>query len=241
MDRALLSPSVSVTQRFYLFLRNVKRFADIARAAGKTIRLATKSIRVPFLIGEPLHSRHFTKCSMCSLRPRAVCRAERVLQTHADVYHGLMCYRCSSSTPAVRRARIVAPICVCYECCCSAQEAEYWFSRGVQDLLVAYPAAQATDFAAAFRVIQAGTVGCLPSHNTISSCYTVVAHVALSGGQLRLMIDCVDHVDALAEYWLQAVKDMDSNAKKAPFLVCIDVDMAYRPGLGVHLGAHRCG
>ena len=68
------------------FDHNVHLFANIAARAGKTIRIGTKSVRVPYLLRKlrrPLHS--------SLLVP--LLSAGRCLQLREDVFKGLMCFR----------------------------------------------------------------------------------------------------------------------------------------------------
>lgn len=129
------------------FDANAAAFARVARSHGKRIRIATKSLRVPALI-------------------------ERVLQRHADVFVGLMCY--------------------------SAAEAAFWAARGQHDILIAYPTLQSCDVAAVFNAmnVNAGTlitmmVDC-PTHvATLAAAWTAMA-AAREAGSCPTLSLCID-------------------------------------------------
>ncbi len=89
---------------------------------------------------------------------------------------------------------------LCYSC----QEITPLRALGVDDFLVAYPTMQKSDLDAAWGEQTRGT-------------------------KLALMVDCVDHLEAISHSAPQA---------GGPMRVCIDVDMSLRIG-GAHLGVRR--
>ncbi len=107
---------------------NTRRFADWAQKAGKKVRLATKSVRVPDLL-------------------------RVILAAGSPTFQGLMCY--------------------------SAREAAFLGDLGFDDLMVAYPSAQAVDIEA-------------------------LHSLSLRGRKVSLVIDSVEHVERI-ETVLQAV------------------------------------
>jgi len=100
---------------------NVDRIANAARAGNKTLRVATKSIRVPALL-------------------------RRILDRGEPTLRGLMTY--------------------------SAEETEFLFEQGFDDLLLAYPTVQARDL-------------------------DRIADVTKRGGNVSIVADCGDHLEAI--------------------------------------------
>lgn len=85
--------------------QNVTRISERVAASGKTIRIASKSVRVPYLL-------------------------KYIIEKGGAHFRGLMCY--------------------------SVPEAEYLYSRGFDDLLVAYPTASGNDLDVFYRLTQSG-------------------------------------------------------------------------------------
>ena len=137
------------------FDANVAAAAEGAAARGKTLRPASKSLRVPDLL-------------------------RRVAEVGGPAVRGLMCY--------------------------SVAEAAWLAQQGFDDLLVAYPSVQEADLALA-------------------------AQVTRNGQRIALTMDCLSHVELLAESWRRL-------GATSPLRVCIDVDVSWRP-LGFHIGAQR--
>jgi D-serine deaminase-like pyridoxal phosphate-dependent protein len=133
---------------------NVERLIAPARAGGKRIRIATKSVRCPALL-------------------------ERIADAAGGVVTGAMAY--------------------------AAEECPILVAHGFDDILIAYPTVQDSDLAC-------------------------VASVNRDGATARLVVDCPEHVDAIAK----AARD---EGVRLP--VVIDVDVSYRPGGPVHLGVRR--
>jgi D-serine deaminase-like pyridoxal phosphate-dependent protein len=133
---------------------NVERLTAPARAGGKRVRIATKSVRSPALL-------------------------ERIADAARGVVTGAMAY--------------------------AAAECPVLVAHGFDDILVAYPTVQPSDLAC-------------------------VAAVNGDGATARLIVDCVEHVDAIA----QAAR---SAGVRIP--IVIDIDVSYRPGGSVHLGVRR--
>ena len=73
------------------FDQNTDNFAEIAKSNKKTIRIATKSVRVPFLI-------------------------QRCLQRHPDVFQGLMCYNVHEALFLANELPNVDDFMVAYPC-----------------------------------------------------------------------------------------------------------------------------
>lgn len=89
--------------------------------------------------------------------------------------------------------------------------------RGALNYLVAYPTVQMSDIRVAFRLRTAG-------HDVV------------------LMVDCVEHVTQLDAAWsaVAAASADAAEVDEVPSLpICIDADVSYRPGGGIHLGVHR--
>jgi D-serine deaminase-like pyridoxal phosphate-dependent protein len=133
---------------------NVERLTAPARAGGKRVRIATKSVRCPALL-------------------------ERIADAAGGVVTGAMAY--------------------------AATECPLLVKHGFDDILVAYPTMLPADLAC-------------------------VAEVNRDGATARLVVDCVEHVEAIARAAREA---------SARIPVVIDVDVSYRPGGPVHLGVRR--
>ncbi|MGO8998063.1 MAG: alanine racemase [Polyangiaceae bacterium] len=87
----------------------------------------------------------------------------------------------------------------------AATECPLLVAHGLDDILVAYPTMQPSDL-------------------------TCIAEVNRDGATARLVVDCVDHVDAIAK----AARDAGARIP-----VIVDVDVSYRPGGPLHLGVRR--
>jgi D-serine deaminase-like pyridoxal phosphate-dependent protein len=87
----------------------------------------------------------------------------------------------------------------------AATECPLLVAHGVSDILVAYPTVQASD------------LECIVEANR-------------DGATARLVVDCVEHVDAIT-------RAARNGGIRLP--VVIDVDVSYRPGGSVHLGVRR--
>ena len=87
----------------------------------------------------------------------------------------------------------------------AAAECPLLVAHGFDDILIAYPTVQASDLAC-------------------------VADANRRGATARLVVDCTEHVDAIA----RAARE---ESVRLP--VVIDVDVSYRPGGPVHLGVRR--
>ena len=118
------------------FEANIRRFASIARKHGKTVRVGSKSIRVPKLI---FH----------------------IMKLHPDVFRGVLCYRYAAVVPglwwvpantrcacranrSVREAAFLSSVAKLHLGEAYADVAPHL------DFLVAYPTFQAADVEAAF-------------------------------------------------------------------------------------------
>jgi D-serine deaminase-like pyridoxal phosphate-dependent protein len=92
--------------------------------------------------------------------------------------------------------------------CYSVREAAFLHQKGFDDLLVAYPTSSQSDLEVYFNLRE-------------------------TGASITLMVDSREQVELIREYWNSRGK-----SEAPPALLCIDVDMSYRP-LGLHLGVYR--
>jgi len=92
--------------------------------------------------------------------------------------------------------------------CYSVREAAFLREKGFDDLLVAYPTSSQADLAVYYELRE-------------------------TAASVTLMVDCKEQVELIMEYWESRGKN-----EAPPALLCIDVDMSYRP-LGLHLGVFR--
>lgn len=92
----------------------------------------------------------------------------------------------------------------------SLEEARLLAQQGFDDLLIAYPTVQASDL-------------------------EIARELTLRGNTLTLMIDSVEHVERLANYWRSAGQGREA---MPPLRVCIDMDLSWRP-FGLHIGVQR--